>query len=195
LNANTRLKIPKYWNSKNAREVWLDGEAFFSVEKKPGAADARFVVHTSDLVVEVLGTSFNVKERNDGTKVVLSMGKVQLNLADDLDTKEDILMQPGELIEFQKIENKLSKKEVNVDNYTAWRNNKLILDNTSMAEIARVMHEIYGVKVYFEDEQLQHIVLNGTSLPTDNQTALLTALSTTLNVSITRKQDKIIFRK
>lgn len=68
LNANSTLRFRNDWSQANTlREVWLDGEAFFSVQKQEGAAGpAKFIVHTNDLDVEVLGTRFNVSNRMAG---------------------------------------------------------------------------------------------------------------------------------
>jgi transmembrane sensor len=68
LNANSTLSFHPRWSSQQPREVWLQGEAFFCVEEKPGGGNAKFRVHTSYLNVEVLGTQFNVKERRGNTQ-------------------------------------------------------------------------------------------------------------------------------
>ena len=44
------------------REVWLEGEAYFEVEKNLSAA-VKFTVHTNGPDVEVVGTHFNVDSR------------------------------------------------------------------------------------------------------------------------------------
>lgn len=65
LNAGSSLE----WRSD--REVVLSGEAFFNVKK-----GSRFVVNTSAGVVEVLGTSFNVRDFNGRLTVHCATGKV-----------------------------------------------------------------------------------------------------------------------
>lgn len=63
---------------KDKREVFLDGNAFFEIAKDAGRP---FYVYTKDLVVHVLGTSFNVttnKENGDITVLVRS-GKVAVS--------------------------------------------------------------------------------------------------------------------
>jgi ferric-dicitrate binding protein FerR (iron transport regulator) len=59
LNADSQIKFNKRkWNDK--RELILKGEAFFKVEK-----GSKFDVITSNGIVSVLGTQFNVKSRNN----------------------------------------------------------------------------------------------------------------------------------
>src|SRR5690606_18122735 len=77
LNANSTLSYATHWNKSKAREVFLSGEAFFKVQEKPVASGyAKFVVHTGNLDIEVLGTQFNVHHRRNKTQVVLNSGKV-----------------------------------------------------------------------------------------------------------------------
>lgn len=58
---------------KKSRGLLLDGEAYFKVAK-----GKTFKVNTSLGIVEVLGTQFNVKQRNHQFEVVCYEGKVQV---------------------------------------------------------------------------------------------------------------------
>ena len=74
LNALSSLSFNAYsW--KENREVILNGEAFFKVAKR-----SRFDVNTSDGVVSVLGTQFNVKQRDNYFEVTCFEGKVGVTL-------------------------------------------------------------------------------------------------------------------
>src|ERR1700727_3570645 len=57
LNANSSMRIPQQWTESGGRQVWLEGEAYFQVQKKPSTAQ-KFVVHTRQGDVEVLGPGF-----------------------------------------------------------------------------------------------------------------------------------------
>ena len=71
LNANSVLKVPRFGFGTGPREVFLTGEAEFSVQHL--STDQRFIVRTPDqLEVEVLGTEFVVYSRSKGSKVVLN---------------------------------------------------------------------------------------------------------------------------
>ncbi len=66
---------PTTGTDAKSREVWIEGEAFFSV--KPSSVPRAFLVHTaSNMNVEVLGTTFNVVDRHGRMQVVLNSGKV-----------------------------------------------------------------------------------------------------------------------
>jgi transmembrane sensor len=76
LTQNSSLIYQKDFNLAR-REVYLTGEAFFNVRRdvtKP------FVVHTGDLNTEVLGTSFRIRQSENGktTEVSVRTGKVSV---------------------------------------------------------------------------------------------------------------------
>ncbi|MEO0333197.1 MAG: FecR family protein, partial [Bacteroidota bacterium] len=90
LNANSSLRVPSKLETAAVREVWLDGEAFFTVSSSVVSDEPQqFVVHTSQLAVEVLGTVFNVKSRSGGTQVLLEEGSVRVVRPE---TQEQLLM-------------------------------------------------------------------------------------------------------
>lgn len=77
LNSNSSLRYPEHMNEKNI-DIFLDGEAFFDINKVPGR---KIAVHTSDLKINVLGTAFNVKSYpEDGiTETTLVRGKITID--------------------------------------------------------------------------------------------------------------------
>jgi len=85
LNANSELILAEDWSEGATRQVWLKGEAFFSVSKKP-ATHAKFQVITDDLTVEVLGTEFNVLDRGEQTEIFLKEGKISLDMGEMQET-------------------------------------------------------------------------------------------------------------
>jgi transmembrane sensor len=91
LNANSTLKVPKNLLTSESREVWIEGEGFFSIAKKPNRV--RFLVHTDNLNVEVLGTKFNVNNRRGNTEVVLSEGSIRLT--SDFQKNDNAVLPPS----------------------------------------------------------------------------------------------------
>ena len=98
LNANSKLTYASddSWRDGKIRAVYLEGEAYFNVEKKPTSKQL-FHVQTQHALVEVLGTAFNVHSTDDRVTVYLEHGSVKLHLK-SLDTT--ILMRPGDLVAY-----------------------------------------------------------------------------------------------
>ncbi len=189
LNGNSTLSFFPQWDGKRPREVRLQGEAFFSVVKKPGAGNAKFRVHTSYLDVEVLGTQFNVKERRGHTQVVLNSGKIKLN-SNRLPASDSLIMKPGELVQLSGPRDTLVKKIVNPEVYSSWRKNVLIFNQTPLSEVATLIEDTYGLKVEFENDAQASKTITG-NVPAANVDVLLLALSKSFNFQINREKDLI----
>jgi transmembrane sensor len=189
LNANSHLRLASHWEPESTREVWLDGEGYFSV--KHTTRSTRFIVHTGELNVEVLGTEFNLQKRSLRTVVVLKSGKVQLTRTDKVEAPA-LVMKPGDLVEYRDNTKQVVRKIVNANIYSAWTEGKLVFENTSIEEIAQLLEENYGVKVDIDDLALKGKQFNGV-FPTNNLPVLLKALSKAydLDIQVNNKRIKI----
>ena len=189
LNANSTLRYHPHWDGSVSRQVWLEGEAFFSV--KHTLNHQPFVVHTSGLNVDVLGTEFNVRHRRHQTTVVLSEGKVRAHVPS---SSEQVVMQPGDRVRYQEGQSTLSQQPVDVAQYTAWRNQELVLNNTSLREIAILLEDYYGLKVVLADPALGDLRVSSTqALSLQNPKVLLAALSEIFSLKATLTQKRIYF--
>ena len=189
LHANSRLSTTRNWDEGGDRRVWLEGEAFFEVSKKP-ATLAKFSVYTSDLEVQVLGTKFNVDTRQKQTQVVLNEGKIKL-LLNDLD-KEEIFMDPGDMINYSSAEDELIQTKVNPEIHSSWKEGIQEFIKTPLEDIARDMEEIYGITIRIDDAGLgQRNMTMG--IPVDNQEIALNTLEEILGVQINYHNDSKCF--
>lgn len=161
LNANSTLRLKRFgFENGPVREVYLDGEAEFSVTHK--ANNQRFIVKTSQkLEVEVLGTEFSVFARGRGSKVVLTKGKVKVNYEKDAQ-KHSIVMKPGELVSLDTKGEASLKKAKNIKAYTAWKSHRFIFDDTSLEEITYQIEENFGVKIKLNSATLANRTITGT---------------------------------
>jgi ferric-dicitrate binding protein FerR (iron transport regulator) len=153
LNANSLLKTAKEWKTDAVRQVWLEGEAYFKVKPHltQTASSLNFQVITDDLVVEVLGTAFNVHSRTEKTKVYLEEGSVQLNLLND---KEPVALAPGEIFSYDKNSAISKTKQHASTETTSWKDGVLMIKDKPLKEVLARMEEIYGVKFIVTDTLL-----------------------------------------
>lgn len=165
LNANSELKLSSSWDEKAERQVWLEGEAYFEVEKKPGTHQ-KFIVHTKDLDVEVLGTKFNVNTRHDNAIVSLEEGKIKLSvkgetktLSKEKITTQTIEMKPGEVVKLDSVINLATEQNVNFR--SGWVRNEFHFNNTSLKEIRNLIYDTYGYTVEVNDEELLKRTISG----------------------------------
>jgi len=183
LNANSKISIGKKWQEGTDREVWLQGEAFFKVQKTP--MKNRFIVHTSAMDIIVTGTQFNAIAREDESSVLLTEGSVTIKTTDG----KEIKMMPGD---FVRIENKIpAKQTVDQQRILAWKESKLDFDRTPMYEVAKIISRHYGVKVTVANKTIGESTISGI-MPNDNLDVLIQALEATGDYKITRANNEII---
>jgi transmembrane sensor len=187
LNRNSSIRFKRFGFGTDTREVFLQGEAEFSVKHKP--SDQKFLVHTPDqLEVEVVGTKFIVISRKRGSKVILNEGKVLLrNLSDTV--HKTISIKPGDVMTIVKGNFKLKEKQP-VQTYSAWKEHRFIFDRTPLSEIALRMDESFGVKMHIADTLLANRELTGT-FEAENAQELLDVLARVLDVSVSKDGRKV----
>jgi ferric-dicitrate binding protein FerR (iron transport regulator) len=196
LNANSSLRYPSDWAGDADREVWLDGEAYFSVRKATASrADqagrrVKFTVHTADLNVEVLGTQFTVSQRQARTLVTLNEGQIRLDVPAQTQPA-GLVMQPGDQVEYRKGRHKLTRKAVRPEVYSSWTRKVWILDGMPLSEVAQQMEETYGLRVRITDKALAAEKMTGV-VPTQNLDVLLEGLTTIFQMQVERQEQSII---
>ncbi|MDD4776915.1 MAG: FecR domain-containing protein [Fermentimonas sp.] len=145
LNSGTVLEFPAQFNEKE-REIKLkSGEIYIEVahdNNKP------FYVMTQDIRVEVLGTSFNVTSYNDlNSTVVLLEGNVSLT-KNGINKK--VSLHPNELAIYNSESMEFDKMNVDVENYTSWKDGYLSLNKTPMTEVLQQVGRYYNLSFNFD---------------------------------------------
>jgi transmembrane sensor len=200
LNANSTIKYTYNYDESSEsndapREVFLDGEGFFNIEKKPaaGTPGVRFIVHTNHVDVEVLGTTFNVNTRRNKTMIVLTSGQVRLGIGNSGNWVEQMMMHPGELVEVDYAEKDVVKRTVDVNAYTSWRKNELIFQGTPVKDVLDIIENNFGYDVVLHDKSLESRLYTDTT-PANNLDLLLAKLSIVYSLKVTRTDTQIIIQ-
>lgn len=156
LNSATHLSYDAEYN-KSDRKIYLDGEAYFEVAKNK---DKRFIVCCNDLEIEALGTTFDVKGYCDDHSVTTLLAEGSVKVSNKTDVT---LLKPGEKVEYHKNKQTFTKSPISdMREIDFWRNNMLIFNSSSLAEIATTLERMYGVKVVFDSEKLKNVLFSGT---------------------------------
>jgi transmembrane sensor len=193
LNGHSTLRYPAAWTPGKPREVWLDGEGYFAVQHQTD--NQRFVVHTkAGFNVEVLGTKFTVSRRQDRGRVVLLSGKVRVHFDDH--QRPDVLLAPGELVETREVQPAepvvtTYRKVRSAAAYASWKDAELVLDETTISELAARLQDTYGLEVEVDTPELNQRKVTGT-LPVRDLDVLLQSLEETLHVKATRQGNHLV---
>ncbi|WP_162852762.1 FecR family protein [Dinghuibacter silviterrae] len=185
LNAHSSLTWRRKMREGEDREVWLKGEAYLHVAKKP--EHERFIVHTDHFDVIVTGTHFNVSSVEAGDGVVLQEGSVTVRTAKG----EEAKLQPGDQVQYR--DGQLVRQTVNPDNVIAWTNLRVVFDNATLEDVLTMIRQHYGVKVRLDNPALLHSPVNG-MLANDNLDVLFKALALANNLTIQKDGDQYVIR-
>lgn len=193
LNANTRLLYTGA--DTGAREVWLDGEAYFKVRHAHGQRP--FSVHTYDKVsIAVLGTSFNINSTGKNVKVVLEEGSVKLAIGDGSTKKlNELYLRPGEMLTYNKADGNYTKTTVLTSPYMAWKKGRLEMENYTLTDAAGFMQQVFGQHLVVSDHQLLQRSISGSMPIVYNADTMLMQLGKVFKVKIGRSGDDVWISK
>lgn len=182
LNAGSRLIYPNFFADKN-REVFLVGEAFFDVEHNAGKP---FIVQTTDIRVQVLGTQFNVSAypSDNIIETVLTSGKVRLEQNNSGIFSETIELSPGQLASFSKTERTTQLKNVDIENYTLWKENLLKFESTDLNRVLKRLERYYNIRFKYNDPFLGCIKITGKLDLGDSQESVLKNVADVASLNI-----------
>ncbi len=156
LNNFSKIRYPLDFSK--SREVFVEGEAYFEVTHRN---NDRFVVNTKDLVVEVLGTKFNVSAYAEDleTSVVLSEGKVKIS---NEGNRISEILEPNDRFSLNKLEQTASLTSVISTDYSAWRNGYLKFREEPLSEVVKKLERWYNVDIDIVGADLKKRILRGT---------------------------------
>lgn len=144
LNAESSITFPEKF-SDTLRNIQLTGEAYFEVAHN---ADKPFVVHTQNLDVTVLGTTFNVNAYPEKpiAKVSLNTGKVMVSHTKAGLPNEKINLKPGESVSFDQYSLQFAQVTTfDHDLDLGWKDGILVFKNADLPTIIARCEHWYNV--------------------------------------------------
>ncbi|KAB5486041.1 MULTISPECIES: FecR family protein [Flagellimonas] len=157
LNANTTLSYPKTFSGES-REVSLKGEAFFDVAHNP---EKPFVVSTDNgMKIQVLGTVFNVRSYPEDLNVETTLVSGKVKVVEERD-KKTVVLNPSQRATYVKNEDKLIVDNVQTENFTAWREGKLIYDETPIRQVIGDLKRKYRIAFSVESPEIMDYKYTG----------------------------------
>jgi transmembrane sensor len=150
LNSGSKISFPKQF-SDTSREVSLEGEAFFTIqkdEKRP------FVVTSGRLTTRVLGTSFNVFAYRALSllKIGVATGKVQVNEG----SKVLATLTPGKEIVWHSNDERVEQLITDSSYIGDWQTGRLIFRQTPMEEIVNTLYNRFGVSIRIDNKAIRN---------------------------------------
>lgn len=163
LNSESEIEFPKEF-SADIRLVSLKGEAFFEVQKE----NRPFLIESGNAKIQVLGTSFNVKQKtNAPLYVALVTGKVRVNA----ENGDQVTLKPDEMLVMEE-GGEFYKTNFDPLDEIGWKDNYLVFKSTTFLDVIGKLENWYGVKIavqgridpnwtysgVYKDEMLENIL-------------------------------------
>jgi transmembrane sensor len=185
---NTGARIGEHFTAEERSVRLLSGEAHFSVVSDPGRP---FAVHAGGVAVRAVGTAFNVHLQDAAVDVLVTEGKVQVDV---LPTSRDEHAAPadpagtaaaahprntGALVEAGQRATVVLKQAtrpevavsdldpVEISRVLAWRRPLLRLGGATLAELAVEFEQQTGRRIVLEDATLGQLRIGGRFPPDD----------------------------
>lgn len=155
LNSGTTLEFPSRFDGK-VRSVILKGEAYFDVARN---VSKPFVVEVDEMKVKVLGTSFNVKSYVDEPGVYTTL--VEGSVAILRDGQPEKKIKPGEQAYYNKGVGTLSIAEVDVNEFTSWKDGVFYFKDIALEEILRIVSRWYDLEVFYMNQGAKSVIYSG----------------------------------
>ena len=155
LNSGTTLEFPSRFDGK-VRSVILKGEAYFDVARN---VSKPFVVEVDEMKVKVLGTSFNVKSYVDEPGVYTTL--VEGSVAILRDGQPEKKIKPGEQAYYNKGVGTLSIAEVDVKEFTSWKDGVFYFKDIALEEILRIVSRWYDLEVFYMNQGAKSVIYSG----------------------------------
>lgn len=188
LNAMSNFKYPVKFFGKT-REVELSGEALFEVAKD---AERPFIVKTSAINIEVLGTIFNLNAYENTERIITTLveGSVKIN---SHKTNESRLLVPDEQATFSLKNGETEVKKVDVNLYTAWKNGNLTFYDSRLEDIMTTLTRWYSADVLYSNESVKDLRFSGNLNRYGDINQILDVIKSTGKINIEIDKNTILF--
>jgi len=184
VNRNSLLKWQANPDDK-IRKVLLEGEAFFDVAHDP---DRPFIITTNEIKIKVLGTSFNVLDKNlkDEIETEVVRGKVLVYTP-----QQQIIVEAGMTGVYHKITKKLVLVKTENENSIAYATHSLSFSASTLKTVTEQLSKVYGVQFVFENKKTMDCRLTS-EYQNKSLSFIMNVISASLNLTYTIK-NKTVF--
>lgn len=149
INSDSELSFPTQFDSTR-REVFLTGEAYFSVTKDK---EKPFIVKVNeDIEIKVLGTQFNVQAYQDENTIETTLCEGSVNVSDG---KQKVTLTPSLQAVYSKSTKNLITRKVDTRLYSSWKDGLFVFENKPLEEIMTTLSRWYNIHVFYANQAVK----------------------------------------
>jgi ferric-dicitrate binding protein FerR (iron transport regulator) len=151
--------------TQSTREVYLKGDAFFSVHRNPSQ---HFIVHSGEgLLTEVLGTSFHIQQHPGAGNVEVSVvtGKVWVYPQGIKDSSAKVaggvVLTPNQKAVYHAAKKELLASVADQPALLPGAANRLVFEDVPVRSVLESLEQAYGIKITAESKKLKEFHFTG----------------------------------
>ncbi|WP_367388710.1 FecR family protein [Lewinella sp. LCG006] len=158
MNSNTHLRYRSDLDIAEVRDIRLEGEAFFDVNRRP---EQPFIIRTANVEVSVLGTSFNVRDIPGSARTEVEVASGKVGVKSLVDVTQQVVLKAEEAVV---LENNVLTTYTTADrvfNGVNWRKGQLSFKNTPLEEALPQIERAYQVDLVWKTTALRNCEITG----------------------------------
>ena len=182
----------QYTENKRGRKrtVLLNGEAFFEINNKSGHP---FIIHSGNIILEILGTSFNVNAYPDDSLIIVAVrtGIVKMVTRSCCQSHEKHeIIEAGQYGVYNKNDGSLEVSDSFNLNIFAWKTDSLYFEQTPLKYALMDIENYYGVPITLSNPELGDLRLSARYYNKD-LTTVLSAICLSFNLVFEEKANGV----
>ncbi|HMG07742.1 MAG TPA: FecR domain-containing protein, partial [Mucilaginibacter sp.] len=189
LNKYALLRYPEKFTGDQRNVTLVKGEGFFNIT--PNKAKP-FIITTGKTTIRVVGTSFNVKNKNGLIEVIVETGIVQVTNSWN---NTMIALKPGEMALVNLKTGKVTRVKTPDNLYNYYRSKEFVAKNIPLSRLIQVLNEAYGSNVIIDNTVPKNLLLTATFRTDKSLDELLYVISAAFKIKVEKTPNQIILKK
>lgn len=158
LNSASTLRFPSVFKG-NERRINLQGEAIFKVSRNK---QKPFIVGTSAMDIEAVGTEFNVSAYSGDLKLTTTLAEGKVKITDKADASKILFLDPGTQVNYNTSNKTYKTETVRVEDVIAWRDGILIFNETPFYEVVAKLGRWFNADIQLSEQSIAYYRFTGT---------------------------------
>lgn len=191
VDAGSLIVYPKDFSGIETRTVYLTGAASFNVQKNP---DKPFIVKTTYMEVEALGTVFTVESypTDSCTTATLEEGSIKIEV-DNGNTSDSSILTPNQQLVYSHTNRSIEIRAVDIALYKMAREGYLIFANSSFSHLMASLERKFNVTINCNSQKYEG-TYNVKFAPEENLKDILSILQQLMGIKYAIKGNVVFIK-
>jgi len=187
LNSASTLRFPSVFKG-NERRISLQGEAIFKVFKNKNKP---FIVGTSSMDIEAVGTEFNVSSYSGDLRLSTTLAEGKIKITDKADAAKVMYIDPGVQVNYDIVSKIYKTENVHVKDVIAWRDGVLIFNETPFYEVVSKLGRWFNADIRIVDKSVANYRFTGT-FTSESLDQIMELLTLTTPIAYTSNKREVL---